>query len=228
MKDFYYLIPLILQKIGRTIFLVLFKIFLRIEIKGDKEFLKSNKPLILAANHTGELDPVIFSLILPFFSKFFPLYFVSNPQERYKSFGWRSVFYGGQFFNMLGAYQIFSGKKNYAYSLQNHIKLLTKKRTVCIFPEGKRTTDGNILPARGGVGYLSWTTKTPVLPVSINTLYGLTLKDFFLRRKKITVFVGKPIMPEEIISNPNPKVKDFQNGAQMVMNIIEENLKRTL
>lgn len=226
MNRFHYFIPLFLQKIGRTIFWFLFKFFLRLDIYGDKSFLDSKRPIIIAGNHTGEFDPVIFSLILPFLSKFYPLYFVSNPQERYKSFGWRSFFYGGKFFNMLGAYQIFSGKKNYAYSLQNHIKLLRKGRTVCIFPEGKRTTDGNMLPARGGVGYLAFTSNSPVLPVSIKTFYGISLKDFFLRRKKISVFVGKLIMPSDLFNTDNPKVKDFQNASQKIMNIIKENYDR--
>ena len=228
MKDFYYILPLFLQKMGRIVFWIIFKFFLRLEIVGNKEFLSHNKPLIFAANHTGELDPAVFALILPFFSKFFPLYFVSNPQERYKSFGWRSYIYGGQFFNMLGAYQIFSGRKNYAFSLQNHIKLLRKGRTVCIFPEGKRTVDGSFSKAHGGVAYLSFTTTTAVLPVSINTLYGMGWKDFFFRRKKLKVFIGTPIEPEVIVPNQNPKVKDFQNGAQMIMNVIEENFKKLL
>lgn len=223
MNNFYYFTPLFLQKIGRTLFFFIFKFFLRFEILGDKSFLQSRKPIIMASNHTGEFDPVLFSLVLPMFSKFYPLYFVSNPQERYKSFGWRSFFYGGQFFNMLGAYQIFSGKKNYAYSLQNHIKLLRKGRTVCIFPEGKRTIDGSFLPARGGVGYLVFTANCPVLPISIKTFYGLTLKDFLLRKKKLQIYVGKPIMPSELFITDNPKVKDFQNASQKIMDVIKEN-----
>lgn len=223
MNNFYYFTPFILQKIGRTLFYFVFKFFLRYEVYGNKDFLKHKKPLIFASNHSGEFDPAIFSLIIPTFSKFFPLYFVSNPQERYKSFGWRSYFYGGQFFNMLGAYQIFSGKKNYAYALQNHINLIRKGRTVCIFPEGKRTADGNFLPARGGLGFLTYTTSTDVLPVSIKTFYGMSLKDFLFRRKKIKIYIGDVINPDDLFETNNPKVKDFQDASQKILDIIKEN-----
>lgn len=226
MNNFYYYIPIVLQKIGRIIFGFIFKIFLRIEISGNKDFLNYKGPIIFSANHTGEFDPVIFSLILPVFSKFYPLYFVSNSQERYKAFGWRSYFYGGIFFNFLGAYQIFSGKKNYAFALQNHINILRKGRTVCIFPEGKRTADGRFLKARGGLGYLTFTTVTPVLPISIKTFYNMSLTDFLLRRKKLKVFVGDLIYPKDIFLTNNPKVADFQNASQKILDIIEENYKK--
>jgi 1-acyl-sn-glycerol-3-phosphate acyltransferase len=223
MNNYYYYTPLFLQKIGRILFGILFKFFLRIEIIGNKKFLNHKGSIIFASNHSGEFDPVIFSLILPIFSPLYPLYFVSNPQERYKSFGWRSYFYGGKFFNWLGAYQIFSGRKNYAFALQNHINLLIKNKTVCIFPEGKRTSDGNFSQARGGLGYLMFSTFTPVLPVSIKTFYGVSFLDFILRRKKIKVYVGQMIYPKDVFTTKNPKVLDFQNASQKVLDIIKQN-----
>ncbi len=226
MTEFYYYTPLVLQKIGRTLFYFLFKFFLRIEVLGNKEFLKYKGPIIFASNHTGEFDPILFSLILPTFSSFYPLYFVSNSQERYKAFGWRSYFYGGNFFNMLGAYQIFSGKKNYAFSLQNHIRLLLRGRTVCIFPEGRITEDGNFLKARGGLGYLSFITSSPVLPISIKTFYNLSLIDFITRRKKVKIFIGDVIYPKDIVNSENPKVDDFQNASQKVLDVIKENYNK--
>lgn len=226
MNNFYYYPPLILQKIGRIFFGFLFKFFFRTEIYGSKDFLKYKGPIIFSANHTGEFDPIIFSLILPIFSHFYPLYFVSNPQERYKAFGWRSYFYGGQLFNFLGAYQIFSGKKNYAFALQNHIKLLRKKRTVCIFPEGKRTLDGSFLKARGGLGYLTFTSTAPVLPITIKTLHNVSLIDFLLRRKTLKIFVGDLVYPKEVFLTDNPKVADFQNASQKILDIIERNYNK--
>src|ERR1035437_6979055 len=171
---FRYYSPIILQKIGYAIFFLLYKFFVRIEICGRENLPGLSGPIILASNHASELDPPAMALALPFFSKLFPIYFVANPTEKYKTCGWRSYIYGGCFFNMLGAYPIFSGSKDYATSLTSHVALLRQYRTVCIFPEGKRSPDGNIGTARGGLGYLVHTTGATVVPIAINTFFHIT------------------------------------------------------
>ncbi len=224
MKKFKYYTPLVLQKIGYAIFFLLYKFFVRLEIKGRENLRELNGPIILAANHTSELDPTALPLCLPFFSKFFPIYFVSNPTEKFKTFGWRSYFYGGVFFNMIGGYQKFSGQKDYAVSLQNHEKLLRQGRTVCIFPEGKRTLDGQLNPAHGGLGYLVFATGAPVVPIAIDTFFNITPGDFFLRRRKVTLTICKPISAGKIILSQikNPSAGNFRDGSQMILDEISK------
>jgi 1-acyl-sn-glycerol-3-phosphate acyltransferase len=222
MKSYHYFLPLVLQKIGTALSWAIFLFFVHVEVRG-REHLKNIKgPLILAANHTSELDVAAFSLAMPFFSRLLPLYYVANPAEKFKTFGWRSYFYGGAFFNMLGAYPIISGRHNYGISLQNHIYLIRKGRTVCIFPEGGRTRDGKLRPARGGIGYFSYITSTSVVPIAINTFFGMTWKDFFFRRKSIVITVGIPMPSYDIVPEKNPTVADFQRGAQRVVDRIGE------
>ena len=100
MRKFFYVTPIILQKIGYVIFFLLYKIFVLIEIRGKEHFKNISGPVILAANHTSELDVTAIPLILPFFSKLSPIYFVANQTEKYKTFGWRGYIYGGIFFNL--------------------------------------------------------------------------------------------------------------------------------
>jgi 1-acyl-sn-glycerol-3-phosphate acyltransferase len=220
MKKYHTIIPWILQKIGYILAWIVLKFFVHLEIRGKENLQDITKPLILAQNHTGELDSAIFALIWPLFSKQFPVYFVSNPKEKFHTFGWRSYIYGGAFFNMLGAYPIISGHHNYAYALQNHIFLLRKGKTVCIFPEGGRTRDGKLKPSHGGVAYLAYTTSTSVLPIATNTFYNLNWKEFFLRRRHIVVTIGKPMSYKEVVPSKTPYVADFQAGGQRVMEAI--------
>jgi 1-acyl-sn-glycerol-3-phosphate acyltransferase len=220
MKKYHTVIPWILQKIGYILAWIVLKFFVHLEIKGKENLMGLKKPLILAQNHTGELDSAIFALIWPLCSEQFPIYFVSNPKEKYDTFGWRSYIYGGAFFNMLGAYPIISGHHNYAYALQNHISLLRKGKTICIFPEGGRTRDGKLKQSHGGVAYLSYTASTAVVPIATNTFYNLKPGEFFLRKRHITVSIGKALLPKEVVPEENPSVEDFKHGGQRVMDAI--------
>jgi 1-acyl-sn-glycerol-3-phosphate acyltransferase len=213
--------PIVLQKVGYVVFFVLHKVFVRLEVRGREHLEKLDRPIIIAANHTSELDTVAVHLILPFFSKFYPIYYVTNATEKYNTFGWRSYIYGEAFFNMFGGYAVHSGHKNYAYALDSHIRLLRKGHTVLIYPEGKRTLDGQMNPARGGLGYMVHTTGTTVVPVAINTFFNMSPAQYFLRRRKVTLTVLPPMEAKEIIDLPNPSVEDFRLAGQKVLDRIK-------
>jgi 1-acyl-sn-glycerol-3-phosphate acyltransferase len=224
-KKYYFVIPLTLQKIGYVFSWIIFHIFIPVEFRGTENLKNLKGPLILAANHTSELDCFVFPLLFPFFSNHFPLYFVSNQKDRYdlKSFGWRSFFYGGKLFNLLGAYEIHPGKNDYSYALQDHITLLQKGRTVIIFPEGRRTRDGNLSPAHGGVAYLASSTKASVVPIAINTLFGMNMKNFLMRKRRISVTVGQPVKPDQLVNESCSS--DCKIESQILLNKIEELIK---
>lgn len=211
-----------MQKIGYVVFYILHKTFVKIEIKGKENLLNIKNPVILASNHTSELDVTAIPLIFPFFSTFLPTYFVANPMEKYNNFGWRSYIYGAVFFNMLGAYSVHSGYKDYEISLEDHIDLLEMGRTVFIFPEGKRTGDGYLNPGRGGLGYLVYTTRATVVPIAINTFHDITWKKYFGRKRKVVLTILKPIKADEIATVLDPVVKDYQYTSQMVLDRIEK------
>lgn len=69
--------------------------------------------------------------------------------------------------------------------------------SVLIFPEGGRTTDGQISPFRAGIGILAHTLKVPVVPMRIDGLFPLKQQDrTFARRGEIRIIVGRPLQFE--------------------------------
>ncbi len=221
MKNFYYYTPVFLQKVGYLVFYFLHKIFVRIEVRGRENLLGLKGPVILAANHTSELDVTVTPLILGFFSYLYPLYCVTDPKEKFKTFGWRNYIYGGLFFNILGGYPIHSGHHDYSVSLENHLELLKQGRTVFIFPEGKRTRDGNLNPGRGGLGFMVYETKATVIPIFINTFFGIGWKDYFSFSKKVVITILDPLFSNELITTASPGVEDFRLASQKVLDRIQ-------
>lgn len=222
MNRFFYFIPFVLQNLFFVFFLPIYKFFVRLEIKGIENLKNLKGPIIIAPNHTSELDPTIIPLIFPFLSKSLPIYSVIYPIGRYKTpdWKWRRYIYSKLFFNLLGGYSSYSGSKDYAVSLKDHVTLLKKGRTVCIFPEGKCTIDGNISNAHGGLGFLAFETNATIVPLVIDTFFNLTFLDFIMRRRKVGMTILTPIKKNEIIKTSIPTVDDFRNASQIVMNVI--------
>lgn len=217
MESFYYYVPIILQKVGFVVFYISHKIFVRIEIIGKENLKNLNGPVIIASNHTSELDVTVTPLLLGFLSSLYPIYFVSSKKGTFIHSGWRNYIYGGFFFKLLGGYPKYSGHKDYAHALSDFMYLLKHKQTIFIFPEGKMTLDGNLNPVHGGLGYMVHKTHTPVVPIAIDTFFNMSVRDYFLRRRRVKVTILKPISAEELIRNHDPKVEDYRGISELVM-----------
>lgn len=228
MNKFYYCVPYVIQNLFFLTFLPFYKFFIKLEIRGKENLVDLNGPIIIAPNHTSELDPTVIPLIFPFLSLKLPIYSVIYPIEKYKTpeWKWRRFVYGRLFFNLLGGYPTYSGHKDYEISLENHIALLKKNRTVCIFPEGKCTLDGRVGSARGGISFLANRTNATVVPLAIDTLFNISILDIIMRRRKVVLTVLPIIKPEDLSLPNNPNVEDFKKSSELIMDKIRINLKQ--
>jgi len=224
----YRLPPIILQSVIYLVTRIFFSIFGRLEIRGIENIPKKlSSGVLFAANHSSEWDGPLIRSSLPFFSlKYSPMYYVAGVKRRYEDSGWRKHIYGGFLFLLLGAYPIYSGKKDYEYSLQNHIKILNNGRSLCIFPEGRCTQDGALAKAHGGVAFLAKHCKVIIIPVAIQGLVGFNFFKFIQFKNKVTVTFGKPVYINEVIHKENPSPKDYKYGADIIMKRIENLLGR--
>ena len=74
-----------------------------------------------------------------------------------------------------------------------------------VFPEGTRTSDGLLGEFKDGAAYLAVKSKKPLVPVYISGAYEVWPRSSkyphpykgFLKRKKIRIFVGKPLLGED-------------------------------
>ena len=70
-------------------------------------------------------------------------------------------------------------------------------RSVAIFPEGTRTSDGELLPFKKGAAIFAIKTDIPVIPVAISGTYSWSKKKLFdISQSVISFEFGEPITTE--------------------------------
>jgi long-chain acyl-CoA synthetase len=87
--------------------------------------------------------------------------------------------------------------------------------TLLVFPEGRHTTDGNMLPFRAGIGLLANNLQIPVVPMRIDGLFDVKQAGKkFTRPGQVKVKIGAPVQFE-------PR-SDPERIAQELQKIVEE------
>lgn len=89
-------------------------------------------------------------------------------------------------------------------ALRAAAQVLRAGKAVYINPEGRRSTNGKILPFRPGVGVLAVETGVPLVPVYLGgTAKALPTGSIFPKPHPVSVSFGKPILMDEYIAKKN-------------------------
>lgn len=222
MKTFYRISPWLLQTVIWLPTRLVLKFFSKFTVSGAENLKRLPSGVIFAVNHSSELDPILLPAAFPFLHKLSPMFYTSREKSFYVNSSWRRTFYGGFLFRIWGAHSVTVGINNYEKSLKTHIGIVKDGGSVLIFPEGRKTRDGNLQIAKGGVAYLSYATRAPIVPVAISGAFRTSFIDFFLRRRKICVTFGMPIYSDELFP-ADRKIEfggardSFVEAAQSVM-----------
>ncbi|TAL22955.1 MAG: long-chain fatty acid--CoA ligase [Nitrospirae bacterium] len=174
------------------------KIFFRLDVKGKENIPDS--PFIITPNHCSYLDVFVIASGLP-------LKMLRN-----------LYFHGFQtyFANRLTAFiarlahvipidpDAFLEK---ALQLSGYV--LRNKKSLCIFPEGGRSYDGNLMEFKKGIGILALEMNVPVVPAAIKGSFEALPKGAFLPKpKKIKLIFGKPFYPSDSDMTKKPEKTD--------------------
>ncbi len=111
-------------------------------------------PCLLAANHQSLLDPPLVGAALPFEVAFVARKTLfDNP-----AFGW--------VIRACHALPLDRDEADLA-AIRRALAVLAEGRKLVIFPEGTRSADGALLPAKAGAGLLALKAGVPVVPIRI-------------------------------------------------------------
>jgi len=218
-----YLSPFILQTLVWIPTWIVLGLCGRFRVYGKENLKGLSRGVIFAANHGSELDPILVPASLNPFSPVMPIFYVAREREFYEKDDFSKYIYGGAWFKLWGAYPAYTGKKDYAFSLQEHIKILNDGKSILMFPEGEKTKNGEVGNGKGGIAFLSHTTGVPIVPVAMNGHFKMRPIDFLLRRRSLAINYGKPIYPTELFSKgSDPTPDEYKTATQIVMGKITE------
>ncbi len=153
---------------------------------------------VLVCNHVSYVDAIVIGAASPR-----PIRFVMDHKIFNTPFlGW--------IFRTAKAIPIASAKEDQWVMEKAYVdiaKALHDGDLVCIFPEGKLTSTGEINEFRGGIAKILERTKVPVIPMALRGLWGSLLTrdpaNLFERtftrgvRSKLALAVGAPVAPQQ-------------------------------
>ncbi len=178
---------------------IIFKLFFRFKIHGIENLPKDGR-FMLCANHTSFLDAFFIAVALPrallyqTFSLGFANYF-DIPIVKHIVKSWRII-------PIDPAIRLVDAMQATSYVLQHN-------KSVCIFPEARRSIDGTLQSFRQGVGILAQELDTPIVPISIRGAFeSWPRTQRFPKPYPISITFGKPCAPDEL------KKIGYEHGAR--------------
>ena len=95
--------------------------------------------------------------------------------------------------------------------------LITRPRSILLFPEGSRTDDGQLKQFKSGGLSIAIETSIPVVPIAINgTFESLNKSSWHFKNQMLVIKVGKPIYTQEYTNN------DRKTFANLVHDRVQE------
>ena len=182
------------------------RVFFSMRVVHPERMVESG-PLIIAVNHSSFFDPPLAGIC----SRRGVFYLARKTLLKWPFFG-----------PLFPAMNVIPVERdgNDMSALREVIKKIKEGNAVLLFPEGTRSMDGNLQPARAGIGLVIAKTGAPVLPMRIFGAYEAFPKNAKgLRSSQITVVLGEPIhfTRDEIESTSR---ENYQILSNRVMNSI--------
>lgn len=164
----------------------------RVRVEGALAAIPSDGPIILAANHASNLDPVVMAA-----------YVLPRAGRRFQWLGKKEIFDWpvlGWVARNGGVHPVDRAAADVeAFRLARRI--LDEGHILFVFPEGTRSSDGRLQEARDGTALLALRTDAPILPVGIAGSHGVWPRGQKLPHPggRVTVRIGTPFRLSDVL-----------------------------
>ena len=178
----------------------------RLKVEGA-ENLEKHPVAVYAPNHTSYMDiPVLFAA-LPFQFRIL----AKKELWQWPFIGWYLERSGQMPIDIANPHVTLS-------SLGGAVKALRAGMPLVVFPEGGRTSDGELRPFLSGAAYLAIRAQVPLVPIALKGVYDLLpIHTHHLYPGELTVQVGEPIETKGMSVRQNGELTDRLREAMEAM-----------
>ena len=166
------------RKFWFRVFLLLCRLLLRITVNGA-ENIPRNGPLVIVINHIGLLDPVA---VLATFPR------LVIPMAKKEAFDMPLL---GRFMKMFGTIPVHRDGID-VNAIKMALKVLKQGGVLLLAPEGTRSSNHKMQPAKDGVAMLAMRSNANILPIAVTGTSRIKTHFTRLKRVPITLTVGTP------------------------------------
>ena len=201
-----------LRVLLQPIALLITRIFVSIEVLGQENLCDLKSPAIFMPNHLSFIDPALLNLALPFKIRN-KMSFAAARDYLYEHLK-LLVPLTELIFNSFPIQR--ENDANIKLGLEYIGKMLDNGYNVTIFPEGKISKDGNLLPLKLGTGMIATTMACQIVPVKIVGIQEILPYDHVIPRKRarVTVKFGKPLSFK--------RSESFENARMVIQKALED------
>ena len=176
---------------------LILKVFFKVEAVNT-HLIPKEGAVIVAVNHTSHMDSMTLTATFPKRITFMMLL------RNYET--WAKWFFKTQH-----AIPIKEQGVN-CNALKESLELLRNNGTLCIFPEGKITPDGNLQDGNPGTAFLAIKSKATIVPAYVDGAFEvLPVGRFFPRFRKVKITYGEPIYYNDKYINEKKSREQFTN-----------------
>ena len=157
-----------------------------------RAFIPHNRNVLVAANHASHLDMGLVKYALGSYGR--GLVSLAAQDYFFEGNRWRKAY-----FENLTNLVPMSRTGSLRQSLRQAADLLSEGKTLLIFPEGTRTSDGEVKEFKSTVGYLALQQGIDILPVYLGGTHAALPKGAtLLRRRNVAARIGPPLEVAEL------------------------------
>lgn len=165
----YYAMSLLPHTILKMIVSSILRMFYKVNVQGLDNYYKAGDKVIIIANHSSYLDPVLLAAFLP------DEYLVAV-NTRTSEWWWVKPF--------LPLVEAFPIAPSNPMSVKSIIKRIKEGKKCIIFPEGRLTTTGGLMKVYTGSGMIAYKSGAKLLPVRID---GASYTPFSYLKGKLRI-----------------------------------------